>query len=338
MRGTVRLPASTETLPMTVNTLEYPLPQQLEVLAGLDGVVAELIEAHEAKRRLWWPSDLIGPPEGEDPERHFAELRERARGIPDPVRISLVMGLLTEEGLPQFHRLIALHTPDSSQWRLWNNMWTAEEDRHGTILHDYLWEARIVHPRVLDEMQFAYLKTGYNPDWQRDPYQLFAYTSMQERATQVCHQNNAKRAGECDPIIARGLERVGAEEARHFHFYRQVFAEILPRDPDRALASLARALRLFEMPGGNIPTFPEMTDVIRRADLYGPRHFLKIVQDLIEYWNLPSLTDLGAMGREAQDFILTYPARLARIADHMEMKTRPKSFTFSLVGGRSFTV
>lgn len=323
---------------MTVSALAYPLPSQLEVLDDMENVVTELIDAHEAKRRLWWPSDLIGPAEGEDPDRHYTELRERARGIPDPVRISLVMGLLTEEGLPQFHRLIALHTPEASQWRQWNNMWTAEEDRHGALLHDYLWEARIVHPRVLEEMQFDYLKTGYDPDWQRDPYQLFAYTSMQERATQVCHQNNAKRAGEYDQVIARGLERVGAEEARHFHFYRQVFAEVLARDADRALASLARALRLFEMPGGNIPTFPEMTDVIRRADLYGPRHFLRIIEELIEYWDIPAVKDLAAMGREAQEFVLTYPARLARIADHLEMKTRPKSFNFALVGDRSFTV
>lgn len=323
---------------MSVSALAYPLASQLEVLNDMEPVVAELIEAHEAKRRLWWPSDLIGPPEGEDPERHFAELRKRASGIPDAVRVSLVMGLLTEEGLPQFHRVISEHTPDASQWRQWNNMWTAEEDRHGTLLHDYLWEARIVHPRVLDEMQFAYLKSGYNPDWQRDPYQMFAYTSMQERATQVCHQNNARRAGEYDPVISRGLDRVGAEEARHFHFYRQVFAESLARDADRALASLARALRLFEMPGGNIPTFAEMTDVIRRANLYGPRHFLKIIQELIEYWGLTTLTNLGAMGHEAQDFVLSYPARLARIADHLESRTRPKSFNFSLVDNRSFTV
>jgi acyl-[acyl-carrier-protein] desaturase len=323
---------------MSVSALAYPLASQLEVLNDMEPVVAELIEAHEAKRRLWWPSDLIGPPEGEDPDRHFAELRKRASGIPDAVRVSLVMGLLTEEGLPQFHRVISEHTPDASQWRQWNNMWTAEEDRHGTLLHDYLWEARIVHPRVLDEMQFAYLKSGYNPDWQRDPYQMFAYTSMQERATQVCHQNNARRAGEYDPVISRGLDRVGAEEARHFHFYRQVFAESLARDADRALASLARALRLFEMPGGNIPTFAEMTDVIRRSNLYGPRHFLKIIQELIEYWGLTTLTNLGAMGHEAQDFVLSYPARLARIADHLESRTRPKSFNFSLVDNRSFTV
>ena len=92
------------------------------------------------------------------------------------------------------------------------------------------------------------------------------------------------------------------------------------------------------MPGGNIPTFADMTDVIRRADLYGPRHFLRIVQELIEYWRLDSLTDLGAAGKKAQDFILSYPARLTRITEHLENKTRPKSFTFSLVDGRSFTV
>lgn len=322
---------------MTVASLVYPLPHQLEVLSDMEPVVTELIDAHEAKQRLWWPSDLVGPPEGEDPDRHYAQLRDRARGIPDAVRISLVMGLLTEEGLPHFHRVISQHTPDTSVWARWTNMWTAEEDRHGTVLHDYLWEARVVHPRVLDEMQYQYVLLGYNPDWQNDPYQLFAYTSMQERATQVCHQNNGKRAGEYDPIIARSLERVGTEEARHFHFYRQVFAEVLKRDTDRALASFARALRLFVMPGSNIPAFSEMTDVIRRADLYGPRHFLKIVEELIEYWDMKQLTGLGPMGEKALEMILSYPERLARIADKLESRTRPRSFSFTLLDGRSFT-
>src|SRR5262245_52181116 len=113
---------------MTLAAPAYPLPQQIEVLSGMEDVVTDLIEAHEAKRRLWWPSDLVGPAEGQDPDRHYAELRERARGIPDAVRISLVMGLLTEEGLPHFHRVIAQNLPEASQWRRWNNVWTAEEE------------------------------------------------------------------------------------------------------------------------------------------------------------------------------------------------------------------
>jgi acyl-[acyl-carrier-protein] desaturase len=80
-----------------------------------------------------------------------------------------------------------------------------------------------------------------------------------------------------------------------------------------------------------------MTDVIRRADLYGPRHFLKIVEELIEYWDMKQLTGLGPMGEKALEMILSYPERLARIADKLESRTRPRSFSFTLLDGRSFT-
>ena len=57
-------------------------------------------------------------------------IRERARGISDAVRVSVALGLLTEEGLPHFHRILSLYLGDESVWLKWNFLWTAEEDRH----------------------------------------------------------------------------------------------------------------------------------------------------------------------------------------------------------------
>ena len=85
------------------------LPHQIDVLKDLEPEVADLIRVHDAKRRLWWPTDLLGIQDSDDPEKYVRELRSRAAGIPDAVRISLVMGLITEEGLPHFHRLLAVH-------------------------------------------------------------------------------------------------------------------------------------------------------------------------------------------------------------------------------------
>lgn len=316
----------------------WPLPSQLEVLRDLEPVVGELIQSHESKRRLWWPSDLLGIADSESPDLEVAGIRERARGIPDPVRISLVMGLVTEEGLPHFHRLIALHMGDDTYWRDWNNLWTAEEDRHGAVLHDYLLQANIVHPRVVEELQFQYIRNGFNPDWERNPYRLLAYTSLQERATQVCHANNGKAAGAYDPLIARVLERVATEEARHFHFYRSVFGELLARDPNEALAAAERVIRQFEMPGGSMPGYRDMMDVIRRAGLYGPRDFLKIVEEQIEHWGIAALTGLDAAGRQAQEAILSYPSRLLRVVEHMESRSSSKTFSFELVYQREFAM
>ena len=51
---------------------------KIEVLRDLESKVRELMETHEQKRPLWFPSELLGPPPGADPDRHVANLRSRA--------------------------------------------------------------------------------------------------------------------------------------------------------------------------------------------------------------------------------------------------------------------
>src|SRR3954464_703514 len=213
------------------------LHSKIEVLEDLEDTVRELMEVHERKRELWFPVDLMGPAPDECPDTHLADLRARASGIPDPARAALALNLLTEEGLPHFHRLLAVYLGDDSFWRSWNNLWTAEEDRHGQVLHDYARDTRLLQQRKLEEMQFEYLRAGFHPEWDRDPYRVFAYTTVQERATQFSHAETGKIVAEYEPQLASVLSQVAKEEARHYTFYRSVFGEILKRDPDQALHS-----------------------------------------------------------------------------------------------------
>src|SRR5678809_857798 len=80
----------TETPPMLRSVETSLLPRQIDVLRDLEPEVADLIRVHDAKRRLWWPTDLLGIQESDDPEKYLKDLRARAAGIPDAVRISLV--------------------------------------------------------------------------------------------------------------------------------------------------------------------------------------------------------------------------------------------------------
>src|SRR5690606_27392680 len=117
-----------------------------------------LMEVHESKRVLWFPSELLAPPKDVDPDAHVKELRERAQGISFPMRVALALNLLTEEGLPHFHRLLAVYLGSNSFWSKWTNLWTAEEDRHGAILHDYSRDSQVLNNPVLEQMQFEYLR------------------------------------------------------------------------------------------------------------------------------------------------------------------------------------
>ncbi|HLB10483.1 MAG TPA: acyl-ACP desaturase, partial [Gemmatimonadaceae bacterium] len=107
---------------MTVSEME--MLAKVEVLADLEEEVRELMVVHEAKRILWFPSELLAPPPETDPGQHIADLRERTRGISTPLRVALALNLLTEEGLPHFHRLLAVYLGSTSFWSKWTNLWT----------------------------------------------------------------------------------------------------------------------------------------------------------------------------------------------------------------------
>src|SRR5678815_1843096 len=119
-----------------MTTLPGDTLAKVEVLADLEPVVHELMDVHEAKRLLWFPSELLAPPPDTDPDHHLRELRKRAEGISLPARVAVALNLLTEEGLPHFHRLLAAYLGGDTFWTKWTNLWTAEEDRHGAVLHD----------------------------------------------------------------------------------------------------------------------------------------------------------------------------------------------------------
>ena len=319
-----------------MSTPAFETLARVEVLSDLESVVKQLMVAHESKRVLWFPSELLSAAPDTDPDKHVKDLRERAEGIGLPARVALALNLLTEEGLPHFHRLLATYLGGDTFWSKWTNLWTAEEDRHGAVLHDYSRDSRILENPVLERMQFEYLKAGFEPSWDKDPYRVFVYTTLQERATQVSHANTGKVAGEHEPMIGEVLMNVAKEEARHYTFYRTIFKEVLERDPNRGLASAAEIMPSIDMPGINMPHFREMADVIRRAGIYGPRDYLKIVEEQVKYWAIDAMTGLDDIGKRAQEKILGVPARLERVADVLETRSKAKSFSFAVAFGREF--
>ena len=318
------------------NVIDNEIKSKAEVLSSLEDKVKEWMETHIAKRNLWFSSDFLPADEKNDDnaETVIAKLRERTKSIKDSARIAIGMNLITEEGLPHFHRLIAMHLGHDSFWAKWNNMWTAEEDRHGNVLRDYVRDSRLLNFNRFDQMQYAYVESGFNPDWDKDPYKVFVYTTLQERATQFSHKNTGNFVGDDEPLINGILSSIAADEAKHFAFYRNVFKEILKIDPNRALQSAASIMPAIDMPGISMPNFREMADVIGRAGIYGPRDYKKIVEEAIKFWNIELLDGLNELGKKAQDKIMAIPKRLEKVAQYIERRTKTKSFSFDLIYNR----
>jgi len=312
--------------------IRFGTPHQLEVLGAMEAFIRKQIEAHLSRRKLWFPNELSPADAGADEdEALLTRLRDAARGIPAAVLVALALNLLTEEGLPHFHRLIAVHLGNAGPWCEWNNIWTAEEDRHGCAIRDYVRDARLYSMTELERMQYQYIEAGFDPEWEQDPYRLLAYTSLQEKATQIAHSNTGRQAANYEPRLQRILAHVSGDESRHYAFYRAAFGEILKHDPNQALRSLQKVTLGFSMPGHNVTGFTEMSEVIRRGDIFGPRQYQDIVQELLEHWQIGALTGLSAAGEEARDKLMKVPKRLSRIADYADAKSTRRAFKFDFL-------
>ena len=319
-----------------LNSDDNSLSSKVEVLNHLEQKVKEWMNDHVSKRKLWFSSDFLPTDEkmDDDKEGVVRKLRERARGIKDSVRVAVAINLLTEEGLPHFHRIIAKHLGDESFWSKWNNMWTAEEDRHGGVLRDYARDSRLFSFREVELMQFHYQESGFNPDWDRDPYKVFVYTTLQERATQISHKNTGTFAGADEPLLDGILSSIAADEAKHYTFYRNVFKAILEIDAARALQSASAIMPAIDMPGFSMPNFRDMADVVRRVGIYGPWDYKKIVEEAIKFWNIEMLTGLNEAAAKAQEKILSIPKRLEKVAEYIERRTTQKTFSFDFIYNR----
>lgn len=317
-------------------TEEKEIKSKTEVLSQLESKVKEWMEQHIAKRKLWFSSDFLPVDEknSDDQNKIVDNLRDRAKAIKDPARVAVALNLLTEEGLPHFHRLIAQHLGSESFWSKWNNMWTAEEDRHGNILRDYARDSRLFRFREIEMMQFYYQEAGFNPNWDKDPYKVFVYTTLQERATQFSHKNTGKLVGEDEPLLNGILSNIAADEAKHFTFYRNVFKEVLKLDPNRAMVSASEIMPAIDMPGFSMPNFREMADVVRRVGIYGPRDYKSIVEEAIKFWDIESFTGLNEIAKKAQEKILSIPKRLEKVAEYIEKRTESKTFSFDFIYNR----
>lgn len=323
---------------MLTSDLNPDLPAQREILDALGPQIRRFMDRHRDSRKLWMPSELMPANEQADPalDLELEQLRQRAKGLPDGVRVAIALNLLTEEGLPHFHRLLATYMGHDSVWAEWNNLWTAEEDRHGCVLRDYVRDARIYDMSALEHLQYQYIESGFDPKWQDDPYRLLAYTSLQEKATQSSHSNAGRIAGLYEPRLQKVLAHIAADEARHYLFYRDSFSAVLKADTNRALAALASVAPALAMPGHNIEGFAQMSEVERRAGIYGPREYMKLVEDLVKHWAIDALTGLSAAGRAAQEKVMKLPSRLARMAEYIESKTKRRSFSFEFIYRRAF--
>ncbi|MDT3443221.1 MULTISPECIES: acyl-ACP desaturase [unclassified Pseudofrankia] len=123
--------------------------------------------------------------------------------------------------------------------------WAQEEDSHARALFRYQVESGIAQASSLRRELAAEGRKRFSLPHEH-PAALFAYTLVQEKATQIYYQNLRAVVG--DPVLADVLGRLSRDEARHFTFMADMVEAYLRRYGDAVVEPMREAIAQFRMP------------------------------------------------------------------------------------------
>jgi len=197
-------------------------PHKVEVLQAMEPFVERHLNILKTVDDSWQPQDFLPDMRRDDWRERIADLREECKGIPDALLVAIVGDTVTEEALPTYQTLLntfeGMEDPtgtSESPWARWSRGWTAEENRHGDILNKFLYLTGRIDMRAMEVTVHNLIKDGFNPSGEKDPYRGIIYTSFQERATKISHQNVARLCGEAGAKrLAILTTRIAGDEAR----------------------------------------------------------------------------------------------------------------------------
>lgn len=164
--------------------------------------------------------------------------------------------MLVEDHIPGYaSEYIRLFTPDENRtdpeaWTCRQMLhfvyrWVAEEDRHAHCLELWLRNSGRRDPSGLTALMVTEGKKRYVLPHE-DPVQLFTYTTLQEKATQLYY--SCLRSAVDEPVLRSILGNLAQDEARHCHFFSQLALDSLQNASSSYLARIREALEQFHMP------------------------------------------------------------------------------------------
>ncbi|MGC0362447.1 acyl-[acyl-carrier-protein] desaturase [Rhodococcus sp. 27YEA15] len=294
---------------------------QLELLRELQPVAEDNVNRHLSMAKEWHPHDYVPWDEG----RNFAamggedwEIGQSQLG--EVARAAMITNLLTEDNLPSYHREIAENFSQDGAWGTWVGRWTAEENRHGIVMRDYLVVTRAVDPVELERFRMEHMTNGYSApvaDGDVGLLHSVAYVTFQELATRVSHRNTGKACAE--PVADKMLQRIAADENLHMIFYRNICDAALDLAPDQALTAVSNIVQNFQMPGAGMPNFRRNGALMAKHGIYDLRqHLDEVVWPVLRKWKIFERNDFSALGENKREELAAFLETLAAQATKFE--------------------
>ena len=291
----------------------------------------------------WQPADIL-PNAGQ--ETFFEEVKNiqaQAKELSYDLFAVLIGDAITEEALPTYESWLYLvegirpeegHAENA--WLRWVRGWTAEENRHGDLLNKYLYLSGRVDMRQMEGSTQYLIADGFDIQTGNDPYRNFVYTSFQELATQLSHRRVgafAKQQG--SPYLAKICSTIATDEGRHAHAYSLFIDKIFQLDNSEMTLAFADMMRkkivmpahfLREIGEKVSSVYGHFTDAAQRLGVYTTQDYIDILNILLRRWKIEQLSGLTPQAEKAQEYLLTLPVRLAKIADRTRVPELPYKF------------
>lgn len=304
-------------------------PQDLHadqaLLFELEPEAGRLYDRHARVAEEWFPHDYIPYRLGRDFDKEpWTPDQPRLTGV---AQTAFEIGLLTEDNLPSYHRLIhGMFGSGDGAWISWIGRWTAEEGRHAIVLRDYLTVTRNLDPIALERGRMTQLQHGYDRSTV-DTLRGLAYVAFQELATRISHKNTGKYSD--DPVANKIMIRIAADENLHMVFYRDILGAALKIQPSRAVQAIVAEVLAFKMPGNGIPGFMRKAASMAKAGIYDLRvHRDEVLLPILNHWNIFELTGLDAAAEEARRLLAAHLEALEvaakRFEEKMALSTSPR--------------
>jgi len=168
---------------------------------------------------------------------------------------------------------------------------------------------------------------GFDIGTATDPYKNFVYTSFQELATYISHNNVAKIARKKGhKALAKMSKIIAGDEMRHHIAYSEFVKEIFKIDPSEMMLAFQNmmkhkivmpAMHLRESFGAKGSMFDQFSTVAQRVGVYTGFDYVDILKKLNTIWEIDKITGLTPEAEKARDWLIKLPERIYRITERI---------------------
>ncbi|MCH3883947.1 acyl-ACP desaturase [Tenacibaculum aquimarinum] len=311
---------------MSIKNIRKEVMQALE--KNIDSFVDQFLIPPE---KIWQPTDFLPNSQKDSFISEVEEIRELSKELDDDFWVVLVGDTITEEALPTYESwlldLDGVHQDPDNGWAKWVRAWTSEENRHGDTLNKYLYLSGRVNMREVEITTQHLIADGFDIGTSTDPYKNFVYTSFQELATYISHNNVAKIARKKGhKALAKMSKIIAGDEMRHHIAYTDFVKQIFKIDPSEMMLAfrdmmkykiVMPALHLRHSHEAKGTLFDDFSAVAQRIGVYTGFDYVDIIKKLNTAWEIDKITNLTPEAEKARDWLMKLPDRMYRITERI---------------------